>query len=271
MRRRAFTLNELLVVIAILALLMAVLFSALSKARQQARSLRCRANIRDLLISLHNYEAECQSLPYGFDVTRRDKPPAFYQGIPLFDTPGWWWFDFAKVVRYKSAKGPNLLYCPSSRLGDPKLDRDPLCGKYGINRSLCKTRTGVKPYTEEFVGTPLSTTRLPHPGATLLIVDGGYSLICWYQAAAEPPVALGALYIEDTSYVPGLTINQGRNLWPGQISDAVSGRHPNKTVNVGFADGHAELKPADELMVEKEDGGGYSNMVLWKGQPAPEP
>jgi prepilin-type processing-associated H-X9-DG protein/prepilin-type N-terminal cleavage/methylation domain-containing protein len=266
MRRYAFTLMELLVVIGVLALLMAFLFSALSRSRQQAKTLRCRANIRDLMISLHSYEEECQSFPYGFDVTRRDKPPAFYQGDPSFDTPGWWWFDFAKVARYKSAKGPNLLYCPSSRLDDPKLDRDPLCGKYGVNRSLCKTRTGVKPYTDAFVGAPLSIASLRRPGSTLLLVDAGYSLICWWQAAAEPPVPLGDLYIEDTSYVPGLEINKGRNLWPGQTWDAVGGRHPNKTVNVGFADGHADLKPARDLMIEKGNDGRYSNTILWEGQ-----
>jgi prepilin-type N-terminal cleavage/methylation domain-containing protein/prepilin-type processing-associated H-X9-DG protein len=266
MRRYAFTLVELLVVIAVLALLMAFLFSVLSRSRQQAKTLRCRANIRDLVISLHNYEVECQSLPYGFDVTRRDKPPAGYQGSQLYDTPGWWWFDFAGVVRYKSAKGPNLLYCPSSRLDDPKLDRDPLCGKYGVNRSLCKTRIGVKPYTEDFVGAPLSIAGLRRPGSTLLLVDAGYSLISWWQAAAEPPVALGDLFIAETSYVPGLEINKGRNLWPGQTWDAKGGRHPNKTVNVGFADGHAELKPARDLLVEKGEDGGYNNMVLWQGQ-----
>jgi prepilin-type processing-associated H-X9-DG protein len=257
---------ELLVVIAILGLLMAVLLSVLSRSRQQAKTLRCRANIRDLGISLHNYEAECQSLPYGFDVTRRGVPPAGFQGNAAFDTPGWWWFDFAKVVRYKSAKGPNLLYCPSSRLDDPKLDRNPLCGKYGVNRSLCKTRTGVRPYTEEFVGTPLSIAGLRHPGSTLLLVDAGYSLICWWQAAAEPPVALGDHYIEDTSYIPGLEINKGRNLWPGQSSDAKDGRHPNRTVNVGFVDGHAELKPARNLLVEKGKEETYSNTALWQGQ-----
>jgi prepilin-type processing-associated H-X9-DG protein/prepilin-type N-terminal cleavage/methylation domain-containing protein len=266
MRRGAFTLIELLVVIAILVLLMAVLLSVLSRSRQQAQTLRCRANIRDLLVALYNYEAESQSLPYGFDVTRRGVPPAGYQGYATFDTPGWWWFDFAQVVRYKSAKGPNLLYCPSTRLDDPKLDRDPLCGKYGINRSLCKTRTGGKPYSEDFVGAPLSITGLRHPGSTLLLVDAGYSLICWWQAAAEPPVALEDLFIADTSYVPGLEINEGRNLWPGQSSDAKGGRHPNKTVNIGFADGHAELKPARDLLVEKGKDGAYSNMALWQGQ-----
>jgi prepilin-type processing-associated H-X9-DG protein len=58
-------------------------------------------------------------------------------------------------------------------------------------------------------------------------------------------------------------------LWPGQTWDAIGGRHPNKTVNIGFADGHAELKPACDLLVERGEDEEYSNMVLWHGQQAP--
>ena len=56
MRRvKAFTLIELLVVIAIIALLMAILMPALSKARDQARTLRCRANLKQYGIALRMY------------------------------------------------------------------------------------------------------------------------------------------------------------------------------------------------------------------------
>jgi prepilin-type N-terminal cleavage/methylation domain-containing protein/prepilin-type processing-associated H-X9-DG protein len=272
MRARAFTLIEMLVVISILVLLAAMLFPVLARCREQARTVACCANIHQLTACLLDYEAENRSLPYGFDF-RFDSPPAGLHGNGMYDTPGWWWFDYAGVIRHKSrlkTGEAKVLRCPSSRLGDWMLDLDLLTGKYGVNRSLCKSRTSTSgtPIQGAFVGTPLSTSSLSCPGATLLLADSGYSLVCWWQATAEPPLPIGSRYIEDTSYVPGLAINKDRILWPGMAEDAVGGRHPDKSVNVGFADGHSERRKARDLLVEKTEEG-YTNTLLWHAQPVP--
>jgi len=54
-RRSGFTLIELLVVIAIIALLMAILIPALGRAREQARTIGCRANLKQYGIALRMY------------------------------------------------------------------------------------------------------------------------------------------------------------------------------------------------------------------------
>jgi len=103
----------------------------------------------------------------------------------------------------------------------------------------------------------------PHPSQSLLIVDSGYSIIGWSHVTDVPPITLDRKNIKDTAYIPGLEVNEAKDLWPGQKEDAVDGRHPNKTVNVGFVDGHSSRTKAKDLFVEKT-GDAYTNRSpLW--------
>jgi prepilin-type processing-associated H-X9-DG protein len=266
MRSRAFTLVELLVVISIVILLAALSFGVLRGSRERARTVACCANVRHLALSLYQYDNDYGSLPYGFDFERKGRPPGGYVGSASRHLPGWWWFHYTGVIRNGSREELKLLQCPSKRLEDPQLQRDPLFGNYGVNRSLCKSTWAPESYGDSFVGMPLSLGTLPCPGSTLLIVDNGYSLACWWHATVEPPVTLKCTYPDDVAYIPGLEINKNKTVWPGQSYDAKDGRHPNKTVNVGFADGHADTKRASELLMTRAKSEGYTNTVLWQGQ-----
>ena len=64
-QRHAFTLIELLVVIAVIAILIAVLLPAVQQAREAARKIQCRNNLKQMGLALHNYHASHNAFPPG--------------------------------------------------------------------------------------------------------------------------------------------------------------------------------------------------------------
>jgi prepilin-type N-terminal cleavage/methylation domain-containing protein/prepilin-type processing-associated H-X9-DG protein len=68
MKRRAFTLVELLVVISIIAILIALLLPALARAKQQALTVQCAANLRSIGQSLYEYTNTYEdSIPFDIE------------------------------------------------------------------------------------------------------------------------------------------------------------------------------------------------------------
>jgi prepilin-type N-terminal cleavage/methylation domain-containing protein/prepilin-type processing-associated H-X9-DG protein len=271
MRCAGFTLIEFLVVIAVIAVLTSILLFALWPTREHARAVMCASNLKQLGLALTAYDQENGTFPHGIvDLTLgMVAPPGGYAGNATYDNVGWWWFDFLAYIRGRNFEKDTVLLCPSKNITAPWPSVNVLCGNYGVNQAICKNakQTG----DTEFSGKPLGLYQIRTSAETLLIVDSGYSLITWQHVTNDPnlpPLTLrkgwaGGVEGEGASYVPGLWINKTRSSWPGFEEDAIYGRHLNKSVNVGYADGHVVRVKADDLFVEDANGTYVNRSPLW--------
>jgi prepilin-type processing-associated H-X9-DG protein len=241
----------------------------------QARASVCTSNIRQICVvtgeSLNDNDGR---FPCGFDsdILGTNEPPEGYSGNGQ-GRSALWWFDLLGGIYKKYSdkyyeQKHTIVACPAKQSQNIRIRTDVLCGNYGVNMSICKTTACTIAFDmNEFGGEPLTIAEVPHASKTLLIVDSGYAIISWRHAADTfQSMVLGSNNIEKDAYIPGLSINKSRTfLTPGQELDAIGGRHPRKTVNVGYADGHVSRVPAEDLLVKKRADGGYDNLVpLWR-------
>jgi len=255
---------ELIVVVAVTGLLAAIVTPLLNSCRQKARAIACASRIHQLHVILSVYEANTGTFPCGYDIWRKEPPPSARSGSAVFDNPGWWWFDCIYPYLPQNNLEEGILWCPSRCIDDERLKLNVFHGNYGVNGSICLNAYEGRS-KREFMGIPLQSTEILKPSETLLAADSGYCIINWWHVTLSPPGRL-LKDAEDGNYAPGLGINAEKFVPPGHETDAFNGRHPNKTLNIAFADGHAARRPAEMFIVEKS-ANGYTNLSpLWRSR-----
>ena len=211
-RESGFTLVELLVVSAIMAVLAALLFPVLSKAKGAAERAQCVSNLRQLGLATSLYWDDHESCSFLYE------NPAFATNGGMLYWFGWLQegaaegqrrFDITQGVLYPYLQGRGVELCPTLRHTDApfKLKANGAAYGYGYNLNLS--------------GASLLSVRRPADKA--LLADAAQ--INDFQAPASPDHPM----LEEFYYL---------DAW----EPTVHFRHRQRA-NVVFLDGHVDAEP----------------------------
>jgi prepilin-type N-terminal cleavage/methylation domain-containing protein/prepilin-type processing-associated H-X9-DG protein len=262
-RRAAFTLIEVLVVVAIIALLAAVLLPALARAREQARTTVCRANMKQVMIGHLLYVqdnkrlAATHSLFYEQSLlpspARRCWPVVAgktwdgARGGTAYPPPIYTSTDFIRDVPrtgtiFRYVRHEKVYVCPSDRPGPPE---DSILGGGGNGRLSYSMNAYIgykKPEDLLHFTYVAPVTNRPLPG-------GGTRSYQVGQRMTWPASSFFVLVEEHPYYALNRSPEGNFNTWVDRIvtrhSPGLGGvTDPNVRgrSNLAFLDGHVETR-----------------------------
>ncbi len=213
---RGFTLVELLVVISIIALLMAILMPALSRAREQGRRIHCATNLKNLTAAWFMYAG--------------DSDDKLCSANTDWNNPGCNWVADGPMVPANLTGGTEqairdgVLWQWVRRLGSYrcKSDRSGLVRSYALSRTMNGATCGC----EEGHINPFTKLSAIGRGADRLVFIDAASLAGWIEGSFSA--------VED--------IHADPPAWFRKPSRNITDRHTSGC-NVSFADGHCEYWP----------------------------
>jgi len=219
-KQRAFTLIELLVVIAIIAILAALLLPALSRAKEQARTIQCVNNMRQLAIAWTLYYGDHDDrLARNWVLGSGQSPPGSwvvgnvmsYDGMTNVD-------DLRNGTLHPYYNAPAICLCP---------DAVPMGGRMTVRTCSMMERMGGADDTEARTLGLYSLTSALGPD---------YPEYKKYNQIIRPAPASAIVFVDESqnSVDDGVFVLTW-NYW----QNSPTARH-NRGAAFSFADGHAE-------------------------------
>ncbi|MGB7582515.1 MAG: type II secretion system protein [Sedimentisphaerales bacterium] len=286
---KGFTLVELLVVIAIIALLMAVLLPALSKARDLAKRIVCANHLKTLMTANLIYSQSCDGsfVPINFGVTGVSTSTTRGGSVPTIVTTPWMQNTlFRNIMQMKLRHNAEDVLTANEAASQFMVQKEYLCPSDDISKNIYNAVSTVNTNTvsvsygyncAEFVRQygnitvcdSADWTTLPSAGNTaqsikrasekLAFVDGIDWWVGWdgadYRVAWDVyhQATIGA-YRHDagTVYPAGSTVIYGPTIY----------RH-SEGANVAFYDSHVSYMKKQDIFVTKDYDGRPQNPGMW--------
>jgi prepilin-type N-terminal cleavage/methylation domain-containing protein/prepilin-type processing-associated H-X9-DG protein len=255
MKKKGFTLIELLVVISIIALLLSILMPALGKVKEQARTIVCKSNLKQLAVAMNLYESDYDGKSMDHDGGKN----IWCTLLAIYMSDG----KYANNPQKALEGAMKVLFCPSTK--DPLIQFDPDASGT-TNASLGDNVHRWRYHGEEdgvYYGAESSYGLNYWVGGWSMeaMEDGGYlngasigdSFRNSNSAGADTPMFADAIWLGslpkqgdlDPSNVSNWTKEEGYG-WVDGISRFYIDRH-NDGVNIVFADAHAETVKLNDL------------------------